>query len=31
MLRCASTQWSTRKYMNIVPLYADHSQTAGAA
>ena len=26
----AGTQWSTRKYMNMAPLYADQIQTAGA-
>ena len=26
----AGTQWSTRKYMNMAPLYAEHTSTAGA-
>ena len=26
----AGTQWSARKYMNIAPLYADQTKTAGA-
>jgi transposase-like protein len=26
----AGTQWSTRKYMNMAPLYADQTHTAGA-
>jgi Transposase and inactivated derivatives len=27
----AGTQWSTRKYMNMTPLFADQNQAAGAA
>ena len=27
----ASTQWSARKYMNMAPLHADQTETAGAA
>lgn len=26
----AGTQWSTRKYMNMAPLYAEQTSTAGA-
>ena len=26
----AGTQWSARKYMNMAPLYAEQTQTAGA-
>ena len=26
----AGTQWPTRKYMNMAPLYADQTRTAGA-
>jgi len=27
----AGTQWSTRKYMNMTPLFADQNQATGAA
>jgi putative transposase len=26
----ASSQWSTRKYMNMAPLYAEQTSTHGA-